>query len=248
MILGLTGPEGGGKTTMMTWFALQHAIAGLPVLTFPGYELSWNGVVISRTIRVEDWIAMDDAAHALLQNSLLCIDEMQNHFDRMSYGDVKTRMFSNGVGAQRRKMNMGIVFTVQDINWGYGRLAWLAHVLADCYDLFWSPWGKYEGLERGELLRITFTDMKGFFTGEKLTEVGSIRLRGKPLREAFNSFKSTNVYENIARVRIKRPEVEIGFTDPEGEGAEGNPGQQVPAPNEAVSDTLRRTLERADHD
>lgn len=246
MIIGLTGPEGGGKSTMMTFLALQHAVAGLPVLTFPGYELTWKGVALSKTIQVEDWIAMDDSAHKLLTNSLLCIDELQNHFDKMSYGDVKTRMFSNGVGAQRRKMNMGIAFTVQDINWGYGRLAWLSHVLADCYDLFWSPWGKQEGIERGELLRITFTDMKGFYTGEPMSPMGSIRLKGKPLREAFNSFKSTNVYENIARVKIKRPEVEVSFGDQTG-GGDATEGES-PKPNRAVSDTLKSVLERGEHD
>ena len=217
MIIGLVGPEGAGKSATMTWLALKHYARGGKVYAFPGYQVKYNGEVISEELRIEQWVTMPEE----LSNAMICIDEIQNFFDSARWNAISNRLFSY-VGMQRRKRSLSIVYTTQNWKWAYERIRWLTHVLGECYDLYWSPWGKTNGIRRGELVRVQFTDLKGFFTGKEYQPLGGIVLRIKPLWEHFDSFGTVDVWQGFAKVKVNVPTLNVNFgEDEETEGCDG---------------------------
>jgi len=117
-------------------------------------------------------------------------------------------MFSRLVGyaaAQRRKANIGIFYTVQSWDWVYKRLRQLTHLVTLCFDLYWTPWGKDVGIARGEQLRLTTYDCKGFFTGHPWSMIGQKTLNAKALRPYFDSFATVDLFEGMKKFEVKRP-------------------------------------------
>ena len=213
MIQGITGPEGGGKTLLMAYFGLLHKAYGGRLLTFPGFEVTdGKGKVISEQLDIDQWITMPPE----LRDALICIDEVQNFFNSRRHMSVMNYLFAN-LAAQRRHRNIGIMYTVQDWGWLDDRLRWLTHVLITCKDLYWSPWGKEQGLKRGELISASFWDVKGFFTGTPWTPGPQRLLQAKNIWPHYNSWADVDIWSGLTKVELKRPRTVIDLTSQEGE-------------------------------
>jgi len=231
MIIGLIGNEGGGKSAGLAFLCLKHYAAGGRILSFPGFDIyapgpnGTRGPLISQEIHIEEWIehflCVDDPE---LDGAFLAIDELQNHFDQRRWNSMGNRLFANNVGAQRRKRGLTIGYTVQNIQWGDGRLVWLTHVLGECRDVRWSRWGREQRLKRGRLMDLTLWDMKGFYTGRArgLITNPPLTIKTEKLWPCFNSYYRVPPWESQARVRVLTPDIKVrppGFQS--GEGAPG---------------------------
>lgn len=238
--MGFIGPEGSGKTCGMTYFALKHIAAGGKVQTFPGYTVTdGRGKVLSKPLQIEDWITMDPD----FRDRLICIDEIQNFFNSMKHMSTINYLFTN-LAAQRRHRNLGILYTLQDWGWLDNRVRWLTHVLANCWDLYWSPWGKEQGVKRGELISVTLYDVKGFHTGRPWTPAGPFTLKAKPIWDCFDSFADVDMFSGLSKIDIKKPKITIDLT---GELEEAKVAQQaspgsVKAPGPDVDSALLNEL------
>jgi len=247
MIEGVTGPEGAGKTCLMTFFALLHNAYGGKVLTFPGYEVTdGHGKVLSEPLDIEQWITMPPE----LRDVLICIDEVQNFFSSRRHMSVLNYLFAN-LAAQRRHRNIGIIYTVQDWGWLDDRVRWLTHVLIVCSDLYWSPWGKEQEVKRGELISANFFDVKGFFTGKPWTPGPQFLLRAKAIWDCYNSFADVDTWTGLTKVEMKRPTIKIDLTGgPEEESEQPPTGakDKVPisgADTELLGDLAQRGVDPA---
>lgn len=231
MLMGLVGPEGAGKTGAMTYFALKHIAKKGKVLTFPGYIVTnGNGKQLSEPLETEEWVTMSPE----LRDVLICIDEIQNFFNSLKHMTTLNYLFSNLL-AQRRHRNLGIIYTVQDWGWLDNRMRWLTHILATCYDLYWSPWGKDQGLERGELISMVFYDVKGFYTGKPWTPSPPFNLKAKSLWGTWDSWCDVDIWSGLSTVKIKKPVYTVDLTSPAEEKAPPDPGGTIPqSPNEDV--------------
>jgi hypothetical protein len=230
-IMGIVGPEGAGKTCGMAYFGLRRIANKGKVLTFPGFTITnGNGKQLSEPIETEEWITMPPE----LRDVLICIDEIQNFFSSSKYMSTLNYLFAN-FSAQRRHRNMGLVYTVQDWGWLDPRIRWLTHILVTCYDLYWSPWGKEQGLERGELISMIFFDVKGFYTGKPWTPSPPFNLRAKSIWQCYNSFADVDMWSGMSKVNIKKPSYTIDLTPPAEGKAPPDPGGIIPSsPNEDV--------------
>jgi len=200
MIWGFIGPEGGGKTTAMTAMALIHYNSGGAIQTFPGYCIhDPTGRALSSPIDFHEWLSMPEQH----RNTIFCADEIQNFMDSKLHSSVFSRLVGR-VAMQRRKLNMGIFYTVQNWQWLNDRLRWLTHLLTSCYDLRWSRWGKEESLKPGEMIRLTTFDCKGFYTGEPWTLLSRKILHSKDLWPYFDSYNAVDIYEGEKKFEIKR--------------------------------------------
>lgn len=201
MIWGFIGPEGSGKTTGMSLFALMHIAMGGNVETFPGYYLKTpDGKHITHEVDFEKFFTnLYD-----YKNTIVCADEIQNFMD----SHLSMSMFSRLIGyaaAQRRKANLGIFYTVQSWDWVYKRLRQLTHLVSLCYDMYWTPWGRDKGLQRGELLRLTTYDCKGFFTGQPWKMISQKLIQAIPLRPYYNSFATVDIFAGLQKFEVRRP-------------------------------------------
>lgn len=220
MIMGILGPEGSGKTCLLAYLALRHLALKGELLAFPGFVVTdGNGHQLSKLLETEQWIQMAPELH----NVLVCIDEIQNFFNSLKHMTTLNYLFSN-LAAQRRHRNIGIIYTVQDWGWLDNRIRWLTHVLATCYDLYWSPWGKEQNLGRGELISVTFYDVKGFNTGRPWTPSPPFKLQAKSIWPCYNSYCDVDIWSGLSKVNIKKPTYTIDLTLPE-EGAAPKPAE-----------------------
>jgi len=220
VIMGFVGPEGSGKTLAMTYVCLKHVASGGRLQTFPGYTVTdGHGKVLSEPIQTEDWVTMDPN----FRHRLIGIDEIQNFANSMKHMSTINYLFAN-LAAQRRHRDLGILYTVQDWGWLDNRVRWLTSELVTCYDLFWSPWGKEQGIKRGELISLTFYDVKGFHSGRPWTPAGPFTLKAKPVWDCFDSYADIDMFSGLSKIEIKKPKITLDLT---GELEEAKAAQQA---------------------
>jgi hypothetical protein len=210
VIEGITGPEGAGKTLLMTYFGLLHKASGGKLVTFPGFKVTdGHGKELSETLDIDQWVTMPPE----LRDVLICIDEIQNFFSSRRHMSVLNYLFAN-LAAQRRHRNIGVIYTVQDWGWLDDRIRWLTHVLVVCSDLYWSSWGKEQGVKRGELISASFFDVKGFFTGKPWTPGPQRLLRAKDIWQCYDSYADVDTWTGLTKVEFKKPRITIDLTSP----------------------------------
>lgn len=208
MIQGIIGPEGSGKTCLMTYFGLLHKARGGKVLTFPGYAITdGHGKQLSELLDIDQWVTMPPE----LRDALICIDEIQNFFNSRRHMSVLNYLFAN-LTAQRRHRNIAIMYTVQDWGWLDDRIRWLTHVLITCYDLYWSSWGKDQGVKRGELISASLFDVKGFFTGRPWTPGPQFLFRAKDIWPCYDSWADVDTWSGLTKIEFKKPKLTIDLT------------------------------------
>lgn len=227
MITGVIGPEGAGKTVLMTYLALLHKARGGKLLTFPGYTVTnGHGKQLSEQLDIDQWVTMPPE----LRDALICIDEVQNFFNSRRHMSVLNYLFAN-LAAQRRHRNIAVIYTVQDWGWLDDRVRWLTHVLITCYDLYWSPWGKEQQLQRGELVSANFFDVKGFFTGKPWTPGPQFLLKAKEIWPCYDSYADVDTWSGLTKIEFKKPKLTIDLTESkeesEGEVIQGKAQNKV---------------------
>ena len=213
MIWGFLGPEGSGKSLAMTYFCLQHIKRGGVVRTFPGYAIhDLNGKPLSTEIDVEEWATMPDN----LRNTIIAIDEIQNYLDAYRYNTLLSRIFGY-VGMQRRKLNLGMLYTLQNWVWVNNRVRWLTHLCTYCKDLSWTEWGKEEGIKRGKMMQLTTFDMKGFYTGQEGALYSQKTLQGEGIWNYYNSYMPQDIFQGFTKLQIKPRNVVVDLNPGSGE-------------------------------
>lgn len=214
MINLFIGPEGSGKTLLMTKQALGFAGNGGTVYGFPGYRVvDGNGDPVSKDMDLEDWITLPPE----LKDTMICIDEMNNFFDAYRYNSVMTRLFGS-LAQQRRKRNLHICGTVQDYEWLPPRLRWLIHVVTSCYDLHW----KYHKIKRGHMIVIRHCDMKGFIAGKPGRWFRPLLLQGaQKYWKFYDSYEVVDVINQFTQVRIHGAQVDLYRGNQPGSGDDG---------------------------
>lgn len=204
MIWGFIGPEGSGKTLAMTYMAVLHHRDGGAIKTFPGYKIqNPRGKIISQEV---DFRQMFTDLHSF-RNTIVCADEIQNFMDAKMSMSVFSRLMGY-VAAQRRKSNLGIMYTVQDWGWLFNRFRQLTHLLTICKDLHNSPWGRENKVQRGCMISLTTYDLKGFFTGTPWTLLSRKTLAAKAIWNYYDSYAAVDIFEGMRKYEIKK-DVEV---------------------------------------
>lgn len=215
MNTGITGPEGAGKTMLMTYFGLLHLSKGGKVYTFPGYDIvDLEGKKLSEPLPMEKWVTLPDD----LRDVLICIDEIQNFFGSDRYMTWINKIFVN-IARQRRHRSLGIMYTLQD--WGDldPRIRDTTAVLISCTDAYWSRAGKADGLVRGDIIDYNVVDVKGFFTGHPWTLMSRRKIgsKARPARlivgPHYNSYSDVDIWAGLTQIDIKKPKLTIDLTD-----------------------------------
>lgn len=197
-----TGVEGGGKTLEMTYWSLKHLNAGGIVQAFPCY-------FIHRADHPEQRLSLDLNLPDYLrhpyeyQNALVDADEIQNFADSAVSAAVFARLLGR-VLAQRRKIKQGLIYTTQNWQWAHNRIRWLTHLLSVCTDLYWTSWGKSEGLRRGEILQFATFDCKGFVTGEAWKLISVKRLLAKKIWPYYSTEAVVDIFAGEAQYLMKK--------------------------------------------
>lgn len=238
-IVAITGAEGSGKTLLMTYLALQQAREDNKLFTFPGYTVfapqkrGGCGPQLSQPLETEDWISLSPE----LSDCTILIDESQNFFGSSKYMTTLNSLFAS-FAMQRRHRNLTLILTIQNFEWLDKRLRWLVHTLATTYDIFWTNYGRENNIGRGELISVTFFDMKGFATGNPGQQSAPFMLKGKPLWDCYDSYADVDLWAGLSRVKVIKPEYTVDLTG-------GGPAKTKPRKKSDISnaDLLNQFVE-----
>jgi len=221
-IWGFVGHEGGGKTTAMTRMMLLHQVMGGQVRTFPGYTLRDSNMKRQKEISIRELVTMSSE----LSNVIVGIDEIQQFNDSSRHMTVINQLMGY-VGMQRRKLSLGIFYSVQNWRWLYNRLRELTHLLTVCKDMRHTPWGKANNIPEGEYFSLRTFDCKGFLTGVEWQELDRKMLHGTALRKYFDSYTVIDIYEGMRKILIKKPVDVFDLRDPKDIPAAKGPPPEV---------------------
>lgn len=212
-IMALTGNEGDGKSACMAALGRYHLECAArhfnypnveamiaaeefkknsPVYCFDGFSIHSpkdDKKLYTTTIKPAYWFA--DFNNEKWRNHVYLIDEAQQWVDSRDSSSNVNGLFAHAA-AQRRRANISILFTCQNIEWMYKRLRWSCHFIARCRDLSRTPWGKKKHIERGELISMRVWDMKGFATGYVGNSV-LLKCNAKKIWNYYDSFAPTSL-------------------------------------------------------
>lgn len=232
-ILVLCGPEGSGKSILMTHYGYEHHKKGGEVLAFPGYRLlDDSGEIISKELPLEDWITLDPQK---LTNVFILIDEMQNFFDAYRYNSALSNLFA-GMETERRKLNTTIIGTVQEFEWLPPRMRRLTHEKGECFDLAW----RYHDLAKGTTFAVRFQDLKGFKHGIPGMWSKPKVFHGKKDWNHYDTYAVVDLWERYANIKIHGRKIDI---DPYGQGIP-NQMMGVEPDMDAINSEIRNLTQR----
>jgi len=216
-IWGMTGVEGGGKSAWMTYLSALHLNMGGWCQTFDGYDVYHpknHNIKLSQSINPVKWLQLPPDLLDLQTDA----DEIQNHADSALSGAVFARV-ANRTLAMRRKRRTSLEYTVQNWQWVHNRIRWLTHYLSICQDLYHTPWGKEAGIGRGEYIRITTFDCKGFATGKPWTQLQPYTLYIKPMWAGpsawWESYEPTSAFAGEVKLELlkHKEKIDLRTTD-----------------------------------
>ncbi|BAZ96697.1 hypothetical protein DEHALATV1_0069 [Dehalococcoides mccartyi] len=199
-IWGFIGPEGGGKTTAMTYFSELHMALGGECRVFPGYDL-YTPLTYRRVkqIEIHELVTMSRS----LKSVIVDIDEIQQFNDSSRHMTVINQL-TGYVGMQRRKLGLGMFYTLQNWMWLYDRMRWLTHFLTICTDMYYTPWGKANHISRGKFFLLRTLDCKGFVTGKPWSDMGTKILSPIGIFPYYRSYNVIDIFEGQRQIVIKK--------------------------------------------
>jgi hypothetical protein len=248
------GPEGAGKTVLMTAFSYAHVKLGGKLYTFPGYEVNdYDGTKLSDMLMLQDWLNMSQDPEALL-NVVLGIDELPNFFSGI-WNSAITRVI-RAVLAQRRKDQMGLLYTAQNYDWLPKPMKQLTHLVYNCWDMHWMPADDDgERIERGTLIRYNVCDMKGFYTGHPGQWSNVFYFHSKPYWPLYDTRSKVSIWESFRKLNILTDPLEVDLRSQKDDGEPDinlppNPfdfeTQQGMSVDEQFEDLINRGYNRGD--
>ena len=202
MITHFGGPEGGGKTALMTLFCREHHLMGGEIWAFPGYEhKNQRGRVISKLIMPEQVMGkLDD-----MQYIVLVIDEIQNFMNHHAWYSKLVDIMAYGAAAQRRKREFVILSTGPIFDWLPKDLRMMYHVSVECRDVHW----RQKEIPRGQQIAFTMTDERGVLSGYPGTIALEKLFYPKRVFPYFDTFSLVDPKYQHLRFKVQKDEVMV---------------------------------------
>jgi len=204
-IVGICGPEGAGKTVLMTRYAKMHHDMGGDVFAFPGYELKIRGKTKSKLLMPEDWVTLPPE----LQDLLICIDEIQNFFNKHTWYYAINDLFA-GLLAERRKRRLCVIYTGPFFEWLPGNIQQLTHEVIRCEDRYWKMRVNNPNARRGEEISFTREDRRGVLSGQ-IGRITQPRIfHSKPYWKNYDTLAAVDLLHRFQHVKVQAKLINIG--------------------------------------
>ena len=160
-----------------------------------------------------------------LAHGWVYIDEIDQWLDRQQWQAVTQKIIIKGM-TQIRKRLISIAGTLQDATWLNGRADFQIDIQVSCRESAFTPWGRKQGTDLGEVAFLTFKDKSGIMTGYKYEESWKeyqLVFQGKRFWNIYDTDNEFDPLESITKYKIKAPVKEIVY------GADEQPGAISPA-------------------
>lgn len=181
--------------------------------------------------------ALVSYASGIKPGSLLVIDELQEFFDRQDWYAVRSKM-GVSMTMQIRKLGLTIVGAIQFLHYLNPRINDQMDILVRCIDLFFTPWGKQNQVQKGVEARLDYYDLSGGITGKSArSDRNPHFVSGDPYKselvyakaywEYFATHRLTALEQRFKTYRIKKERIDLeisgnGVLERRNNGGSGN--------------------------
>lgn len=179
-------------------------------------ELAFYAERNEPVMKSEDFDLVDMAMFSeKLQKVDLFLDELQNLADSTRSMTVLSKVLSLW-GAQSRKFDCNLLYTVIDPSWVAGRLRKITEIVVDCMDVSNTYWGREEKIEEGEQCQWIVYDPLGAMQGFRPYKTGRnpfgppVTVRTFYLKrwwDCYDTKQKQDVFEGFTKVKIIGKEV-----------------------------------------
>jgi hypothetical protein len=183
--------------------------------------------------------------HPDIHDGIIFWDEIDQVADRQDWMSTVAKLLTAGIQVIRHR-NLSLIASIQSINWLNSRLQWQADVIIKCRDLAFTPWGKEQRLQPGEVANTTWIDKSGIMTGYSFEETGQVyplQFFGKRYWGNYPTHHEVDILESKRKYKLKLGVKEIR-DDAEVEASQvnldavhkaieyfryNNPGEEIPS-------------------
>ncbi len=139
------------------------------------------------------------------------IDEIDKWLDRQDWANMTSKIITQILTLIRhRQLSLGL--SIQSLNWLNARGQFQVDAEISCRDAAYSPWGRINKLENGEVCNLIFKDHSGIYTGYTYDESGKLSFRdfrGRWLWNKYDTYYEFNPMDAKATYHIKKKEYEV---------------------------------------
>lgn len=201
---GFIGHARSGKSADMAYWSMQHVARGGGLYRFPGFEMRdpGTGLPIGKSIDMMEFVQLFER-ESCLKNCMVDIDEIQNFLSSDQFMALYNRVISR-MSAQAGKLKFGIAYTTQSWSWVDPRLRQLTALLSVCRDMYHTPFGKQNGIKRGELMSVNTYDCWGYITGQEWAKLRSYVLDIRVIRNYYEADTTVDPLEAFRKLEIKK--------------------------------------------
>jgi len=203
----LWGPRGGGKTVSGVAKAIiDGQMRGIPVIS--NIEFAWVAKDIYGKLYKIQSIPFDVEKFAKGDKSLmfkrLLIDEGNYEVDKMKTASNKNLAMVD-ILQQARKFKMSVDFCAINWLWLDPRVTGdLLDILIWCNDLYYKPYGRSHGIQKGHRITWDVKDQSGKLSGRQFTHIASTTFNARIMWFTYDTLNFVDPEE--ARKRLKRHE------------------------------------------
>src|ERR1035437_5551985 len=217
----ITGPRGASKTLFMTSLVVNKLIKAYirKLLGYPERKV-WTNYPVGLTCHSPEgkYVYLESEPlnmeafyifSADLANGDAFIDEIDQWFDRQGWQSTTQKLLNKGM-TQIRKKKLSITSTLQDFAWMNNRGEFQTDTIVKCRESAFTPWGKKQGVDLGEVGFLTFRDKSGISTGYAYEESGQefqLVFQGKRFWDCYDTDLVFDPTESMTKYKIKGPPV-----------------------------------------
>jgi len=214
-VIAFLGPRGSGKTTGGVFHCFEAMTQGIEVYANLPIDGTFSDVghLEAKPFANLELFGFGDT---LQRNRLYFLDE----FDKLC---ASRRSMSNAnqllnwLGTQIRKKGSSFILTAQDMYWIDGMWRSQFDVIIHCKDMFFTAWGKAQGVVKGALIHLRCCDLSGVVTGRSYWDTGEpyaeFLLNARGLWNKFDTYKTQGMDELLSRFEFKKKVYKVGFEE-----------------------------------
>ena len=232
----IVGSRGSGKTLEMTHFvceALSRAWIILKLRELKGSDFApkakvnvWSNYPVrawwqphflkdavllqSNPLDIDRLVIWDEQFH----DGIIFFDEIDQVADRQDWYSTVAKFLTAGVQVMRHR-NISLVLSIQSLEWLNARLQWQADIIIKCRDMCFTPWGRTNHVEPGNVIQNTFIDKSGVMTGYSYGESNKVypmQFFGKRYFNAYQTTHEFDIVDSKSKRRVILPEKVLDMT------------------------------------
>lgn len=226
----LTGPKGGGKTSLLVRFAIvAHFLWRVPVYAdFPIFGVVGGKYFEVKVLPPDTFL---NYGKDIPPGSVLIVDEFQEFFDRQNWQQVAQK-FGTSMAQQIRHLRLVVVGAMQYLNYLNPRLNDQIDLMIKCEDLRFTEWGISSGIGRGKESILHYYDLCGGIDmgGSARNPYNPHMVTGPPyrqsllyikaLREYFDTTRLTGIEQRFRQYQVKKEKIMLSSTGEIGNGVD----------------------------